>query len=73
VVVARGVPFRQRGYLSYHPDTALVTTWKMLIRYWNLFYYSIADDLTVIDDTLNWALLFFHEHELYFGSKIPRG
>jgi hypothetical protein len=51
----------------------LVTTWKRWIRYWNLFYYSIADDLTVIDDTLNWALLFFHEHELYFGRKIPRG
>ncbi len=69
----QGVPFRRPVYLSYQPDTAVLTTWKMLIRYWDLFYYSISDDLTVIDDTLNWVLLFYHEHELYFGSRIPKG
>ncbi len=68
-----GVPFRQPVYLSYQPDTAVLTTWKMLIRYWDLFYYSISDDLTVIDETLNWALLFYHEHQLYFGGRIPKG
>ncbi len=65
----RGVPFRQRVYLSYQPDTAVVTTWKMVILYWDLFYYSISDDLTVIDDSSQWALLFFHEHEVFWGSK----
>ncbi len=69
---AQGVPFRRQVYLSYQPDTAVLTTWKMLIRYWDLFYYSISDDLTVIDETLNWALLFYHEHEVYFGSRIPK-
>ena len=69
----RGIPFGRRIYLSYQPDWAVMTTWKMLIRYWDLFYYSISDDLTVIDDTMTWALLFFHEHEIHFGTRATNG
>jgi hypothetical protein len=66
----RGVPFRQRVWLSYQRDRAIETTWKMLVKYWTAFYYPISDDLTVIDGSLNWALLFFHEHEVFFGSNM---
>jgi hypothetical protein len=66
----RGIPFRQRVWLSYQPDWALETTWKMLVKYWSAFYYPISDDLTVIDGSFNWALFFFHEHEVFFGSNL---
>ena len=54
-------------YLSYQADTAIIVPWKLLIKYFDAFYY--ADDLTVIDQSLNWALLFFHEDEIYFGTN----
>jgi hypothetical protein len=68
----RGIPFRQRIWLSYQPEEAIETTWKMLVKYWTAFYYPISDDLTVIDGSFNWALLFFHEHEMYFGSNLEK-
>jgi hypothetical protein len=65
----RGIPFSREVYLSYDSKTAIHTSWKMLVRYWRLFYYPISDDLSVFDSSLSWCLLFFHEHELYFGSN----
>ena len=66
----RGIPFGQRVWLSYHPECAIETTWRILVKYWTAFYYPISDDLTVIDGSLNWALLFFHEHEVFFGTNM---
>ncbi len=65
----RGIPFRRRVWLSYQPEWAIETTWKMLVKYWTAFYYPISDDLTVIDGSFTWALLFHHEEEVFFGSN----
>ena len=65
----RGIPFGAPVLLSYDSSNAVLTTWKMLVRHWRLFYYPISDDLTVCDRSLNWCLLFFHEHELHFGTN----
>lgn len=45
----------------------MIVPWKLLVKYFDSFYY--ADDLTVIDETLSWALLFYHEDEIYFGTN----
>jgi len=63
----RGLPFSNEVYLSWQPDTAMIVPWKLLIKYFDDFDY--ADDLTVIDQSLNWALLFFHEGTIYLGSN----
>jgi hypothetical protein len=63
----RGIPFDKEVFLSYGRDTAIIVPWKLLIKYFDDFQYS--DDLTVIDQSLNWALLFFHEGEIYFGTN----
>jgi hypothetical protein len=63
----RGLPFSKLVYLSYQPDTAIIVPWKLLVKYFDNFYRS--DDLTVIDESLNWALLFYHEDEIYFGTN----
>ena len=65
----RGIPFRHRVWLSYQPELAIETTWKMLVKYWTAFYYPMSDDLTVIDGSFTWALLSHHEEKVFFGSN----
>ena len=65
----RGLPFDKEVYLSWQPDEGMIVPWKILIKYFDDFYYSGSDDLTVFDNSLNWALLFYHESEIYFGSN----
>jgi hypothetical protein len=65
----RGLPFDKNVYRSWQPNDAMIVPWKILIKYFDCFYYGTSDDLTVIDHTLTWALLFYHEDEIYFGTN----
>jgi hypothetical protein len=65
----RGLPFSKQVYLSWQPETAMITTWKLVVKYFDDFFYGGSDDLTVIDESLNWAVLFHHEDEIYFGTN----
>lgn len=40
-----------------------------MVKYWDTIFYGGSDDLTVFDDSLEWALLFFHENEIYWGTN----
>jgi hypothetical protein len=64
----RGLPFDKHVFLSWQPTDAMIVPWKLLIKYFDSFYYP-SDDLTVIDQSLTWALLFYHEDEIYFGTN----
>jgi hypothetical protein len=68
----RGIPFQRNIFLSWNHDCAVVTNWKMLVKYWSSFYYPASYDLTVLDESLEWAVLFFHEGAIYFGTNHPR-
>lgn len=63
----RGLSFDKYVFLSYQPTDAIIVPWKILIKYFDSFYYS--DDLTIFDQSLTWALLFYHEDEIYFGTN----
>lgn len=65
----RGLPFEKHVFLSWNPTDAIIIPWKLFIKYFDSFYYGSSDDLTVIDQSLNWALLFYHEDEIYFGTN----
>jgi hypothetical protein len=65
----RGLPDGKLVYLSWDPKLAMIVPWNILIKYFDSFYYSISDDLTIIDESLKWAVLFFHENQIYFGTK----
>lgn len=65
----RALPFDKDVFLSYQPDTAIIAPWKIVIKYFDSFQYQYSDDLTIIDQSLNWALLFFHEGRVYFGTN----
>ena len=44
----------------------MIVPWKLFIKYFDSFY---LDDLTLFDQSLTWALLFYHESEIYFGTN----
>ncbi len=63
----RGLPFDKQVFLSWQPDDAMIVPWKIFIKYFDSFDY--CGDLTIIDQSLTWALLFYHESEIYFGTN----
>ncbi len=44
----------------------------MIVKYWSDFYYPSSDDLIIVDKTLNWALLLYHEDMIVFGTNAER-
>jgi hypothetical protein len=65
----RAIPFDKEVYLSWDGNNGIITKWKFVVKYWNSLFYGGADDLTVFDQSLEWALLFFHEDEIHFGTN----
>ena len=65
----RGLPFDKLVFLSWSQEDAIILPCKIFIKYFDSFYYGGSDDLTITDQTLTWALLFFHEDEIYFGTN----
>jgi hypothetical protein len=63
----RGLPFDKPVFLSWQPNDAMIVPWKIFIKYFDSFNHS--GDLTIIDQSLTWALLFYHESEIYFGTN----
>jgi len=68
----RGIPFRQTVYLLYERDQAVQTTWRMVVRYWDAFAWSVGYAMVAVDHTLQWACCFHHEDVFVFGSHIER-
>lgn len=67
----RGVPFRRVVYLLYE-HRVVQTTWKMVVRYWDAFAWSVGYAMVAVDHTLEWACCFHHEDVIVFGSKNAR-
>lgn len=63
----RGIPFRQKVFVVFQPDTAFIMTWKMVVHFSpDLFF---GHDLIVWDNTVNWALLYNHNDYFIFGRN----
>ena len=62
------IPFAQTIYLIYDFDQVVQTTWKLLVRYWDQFAWSIGYAMTCVDETQQWACTFHHEDMILFGS-----
>jgi hypothetical protein len=65
----RDLPFEKPVFLSWRPTEAMIVPWKLLVKYFDYFNDCTPGDLTVIDQSLNWALFFYQENEVYFGTK----
>jgi len=65
----RGFPSDKPVFLSWQPSEAMIVPWKLFVHYFDHFRYCTAADLTVIDQSLNWALFLYRENEIHFGSN----
>ncbi|KAA5820116.1 hypothetical protein FPF71_17860 [Algibacter amylolyticus] len=65
----RAIPFDKQVYLSWDGNNGMITKWKFVVKYWDSLFYGGSDDLTVFDQSLEWAALFFHEDQIYFGTN----
>lgn len=61
----RGLPFGNMVFLLQANESAILTTWKMILRY-SAFIFP-GDDLLIFDKTLNWCLFYYHDDKLFFG------
>ena len=51
---------------SDNSGQAIMLTWKMVIKYWKEMFW--VTDLKIFDGSLNWALFYYHENQLFFGK-----
>jgi hypothetical protein len=65
----RGVPFGRAVYLLYGRERVVQTTWRMVVRYWDAFAWSVGYAMVAVDHTLQWACCFHHEDVIVFGEK----
>ena len=62
-----GIPFDKYVFVdSDNSGQAIMLTWKMVIKYWEGMFF--ATDLVIFDGSLNWALFYYHESQLFFGK-----
>jgi hypothetical protein len=65
----QGIPFRRTVYLLYDEERVVETTWRMVVRYWDAFAWSVGYAMVAVDHTLQWAVCFHHEEFFVFGSN----
>ncbi len=65
----RGIPFGREIFIL-HDDrrTVIQTDWKMLVRYWDAFSWSVGVEALVIDRSLTWCCHLHHESVLIFET-----
>jgi hypothetical protein len=63
-----GIPLQRVVYLIYEPNRVVQTTWRMLVRYWDAFAWSVGIAMVAVDHTLQWACVFHHEDVIRFAS-----
>ena len=64
----RGIPFRRTVYLLYERKLVVQTSWRMVVRYWDAFAWSVGYSMEAVDHTRQWACCFHHEDVIVFGS-----
>ncbi|WP_421754835.1 hypothetical protein [Croceimicrobium sp.] len=66
----RGLMMNDTLYLSWNQEEAMQVPGSLFVKYFDSFYYSASDDLTVFDESLNWILNCVHYHQLSYGLTL---
>ncbi len=65
----RAIPVSQYVFVSNdRSGQAIMLTWKMVLEYWEGLFF--AEDITIFDSSLDWGLFYYHEGDLFFGTKL---
>jgi hypothetical protein len=57
--------------LQYFDEVAMLTTWKMVVRYFEIWEW-VSTDVWVFDEMYTWAVFFNHEDWISFHSRNPQ-
>lgn len=60
-----GVPFSTQVFLLRHEEV-IAMDWKILVRYWDAFAWSVGVEMLVVDQTQSWLCAFHHEQVITF-------
>ncbi|MFH5803217.1 hypothetical protein [Alienimonas sp. DA493] len=63
----RSVPYGTTIYAFYDRRQALRMPWRLLVKYWDAFAWSVGDSMIATDSTGQWACVFHHENVIEFG------
>ena len=63
----RSVPYRTTIYCFYDRDQVLCLAWRLLVKYWDAFAWSVGYAMIATDSTCQWACMFHHENVIEFG------
>ena len=61
------IPFDQDIYMLYD-EVVLKTKWKVFVKHWDIFSWSVGFSLNIVDQTRSWMLVVHHESVLNFYS-----
>ena len=62
-----GIAFDRNIFLLYS-DKIILTCWKILVKYWDAFAYSIGFAMYALDTSMNWICEFNHEDMITYSA-----
>ena len=62
-----GTPYSTIAYLFYDRTMILSMPWKIVLRYWKAWAWSVGYSMIAVDSTCQWACMFHHENVIEFG------
>jgi len=48
---------------------SVVSKWQVFRDHYQDFFYPVSDDLTIIDESMNWTLYLQHDELMYYGRN----
>lgn len=61
------IPFDQDVYMLYD-ENVIKTKWKVFVKHWDIFSWSVGISLNIVDQTRSWMLEVHHENVMTFYS-----
>lgn len=56
--------------ISWSPDCALRTSWRIFTEHWSDFCYPSSDDVVVCPDSADWVLSYHHDERFEFTRRL---
>jgi hypothetical protein len=54
--------------VSWQPDTAVITTANLFVKYWDEFCYPSSDDVSIWSESEKWVVHFWHYEKAVYGK-----
>ena len=64
-----GIPFSKQVHLIYDHGKIVRTDWKIFVKYWDAFSWSVGLAMLVVDSSKQWVLEVNHEDVINYYAK----